>query len=221
MHFARVPSGDGQLSRLLLSPLPAVTDMFVARCHPDPGAVLRLCGCTDTPAPAGHTFPPDVMGRSWPQGREPLLPVLPWLCPQQSTSPRWASVSPFVQRRPQTQRLSCLRSWAGWPRCPWESGGRKGQSCKVANVATWWWISGEHLQLDGALLEDLWQVPSAEGGGGTAEAGWSPRGLLPGAGQGWRAPSWHLVKSRHLWPSPSAQPWPATWLLPVPQTFPE
>lgn len=53
-------------------------------------------------------------------------------------------------------------------------------------------------QARGNLQGDLLQIP----GKAPAEVGWSPGGLLPGAGQGGRAPSSRLLKE----PSSPAQP---------------
>lgn len=49
------------------------------------------------------------------------------------------------------------------PRCPWPPGGGRDQPCHLANVATWWWVLGEHEQLDVELRQEKLENQEASG----------------------------------------------------------
>lgn len=77
-------------------------------------------------------------------------------------------------------------------------GTRGANPVNVANVATWWWILGEHERRQ----EKLEKQEEAPGETSCRPALMVPSRMLPGAGQGQCAPRWRLLKE----PSSSAQP---------------
>lgn len=103
----RVPNGDFQFSWLSPSPFPTVTKVFIVTQIL--GVILRLLGCTDTPLPGGqHCFLASVnpnpsltpiLGGALRRDERPSITLLR-MCPQQTTSSLWASVSPLYNPCP-------------------------------------------------------------------------------------------------------------------------
>lgn len=167
-----VPNGDvhsSAHSRSLSCGHRGVPCLFVMQIW---GVILRFCGFTDTPCLGGHTLLPSTYrSQSLPDSHSGMGGT--WSCP---------AVHVFSANHFPSLRLSfpiCRASALHpvilfWsldhrlhrdlrPRCPWPPGGERGQSRNVANVATWWWILGEHEQLDVALRQEKLEKQEASG----------------------------------------------------------
>lgn len=205
--IATVPSGD---SPALLAPAEPLSSHGRRVCRPLPPdlGVLRLCGCTGAPP-----------------RRQPTLSFLTPVDPSPSSTPFLGGAGHGDERRLLTARCGRDLSAAlplsapQFPVCTAsarDSGtlllsgvrppgvakgalggrGQKGQSCNLANVATWWWLPGEHVRLDGARWEGNLEMQQAQGNlggdlrqvpdfGAPCRGRGGPRrgGLLPGLGR--------------------------------------
>ena len=152
MALAQWPQG-GMSTVLLLS-------------HRFGGVILKLCGVQTPPCLGGHTLLPSICrSPSLPDSHSLVIsccecvfskplplpgPQFPYLS-SQCPGPGYFILVPAPQA-----------AWGPPPKCPWPPGGDRGQPRNVANVATWWWILGEHGQPDRVLTQEKRESGSRE-----------------------------------------------------------